>query len=136
MLLLTVMSVLMLCLCAGETLAVASDLPNESPVPIANAQWITADRPDTAAGTAQQTRSPGVHVSGSDRSPDARAVPLPIFRKSFMVKDGLISKAELVICGLGHFELSINGTRVGDHFLDPPWSDYADTCYTVRFDVA
>ena len=63
-------------------------------------------------------------------------VPLPIFRKSFVLDDAAVSRAQVAVCGLGHFELTVNGEKVGDHFLDPPWSDYADTCYYVRFDVA
>ena len=47
-----------------------------------------------------------------------------------------VDAARVTICGLGHFELSINGQKVGDHVLDPPWSDYADTCYSVTFDVS
>ncbi|MCF7957827.1 MAG: family 78 glycoside hydrolase catalytic domain [Phycisphaerae bacterium] len=61
--------------------------------------------------------------------------PLPIFRKSFLLNDDAIASARVAICGLGHFELSVNGNKVGDHFLDPPWSDYAETCYYVCFDV-
>jgi hypothetical protein len=41
-----------------------------------------------------------------------------------------------MICGLGHFELSLNGGKVGDHVFDPGWTDYKDTCLYVSFDIA
>lgn len=103
----------------------------EAPIPIAQAKWIAASE-----GEASSKRMPGVHVHGGSHSPVGPNAPLPIFRKSFVLEDAAVSTAEVAVCGLGHFELSINGEKVGDHFLDPPWSDYAETCYYVRFDVA
>jgi alpha-L-rhamnosidase len=35
-----------------------------------------------------------------------------------------IRRALATICGLGHFELYINGQRIGDHQLDPAYTDY------------
>jgi len=90
-------------------------------IPITKAEWIAAGMP-----------APG----GGEPAPPGQKGPMPVFRKSFMLEDAAISRAQVAICGLGHFELTVNGKKVGDHFLDPPWSDYADTCYYVRFDVA
>ena len=41
---------------------------------------------------------------------------LPLLRKSFTVNK-TIKQATAFVCGLGHFEMSINGKKVGDHFL-------------------
>lgn len=60
---------------------------------------------------------------------------LPLFRKTFAVEDKPIRYAVVSICGLGHFELSLNGTKVGEHVLDPGWTDYKDTCLYVPFDI-
>lgn len=60
---------------------------------------------------------------------------LPLFRKAFSLEDKPIRRAVASICGLGHFELSLNGARVGDHVFDPGWTDYKDTCLYVPFDV-
>lgn len=60
---------------------------------------------------------------------------LPLFRKTFVIEDKLIRYAVANICGLGHFELSLNGNKVGDQVLDPGWTDYKDTCLYVPFDV-
>jgi hypothetical protein len=126
---------LLLFLFACATRAAGSGLPQTDPVPIAKAKWISAEIPVTTVGAKQQERSPGVHVHGADHLPVGPNVPLPIFRKAFILDDAAVSSAQLAICGLGHFELSVNGEKAGEHFLDPPWSDYADTCYYVRFDV-
>src|SRR5688572_9701159 len=46
---------------------------------------------------------------------------LPMLRKEFRATKP-IKNATAFICGLGQFELNINGQRVGDHFLDPGWT--------------
>ncbi len=61
---------------------------------------------------------------------------LPIFRKTFHLSADRIDAARATIVGLGHFELSINGRKVGDHVLDPPWSNYTASCHSVEFDVS
>ena len=47
--------------------------------------------------------------------------PVPLFRKEFGVR-GPVAKARLAISGLGYYEASLNGSRVGDHVLDPGWT--------------
>jgi len=59
---------------------------------------------------------------------------LPLLRKSFAVKKQ-VKKATIFISGLGHFELSINGEKIGDHFLDPGWTKYDRQALYVPFDV-
>lgn len=60
---------------------------------------------------------------------------LPLFRKPFVVKKSLQS-ASLFICGLGQFEASINGQKLGDHFLDPGWTKYDRQALYVPFDLS
>ena len=55
-------------------------------------------------------------------------------RKSFTISK-TVKEAYAYICGVGQFELSLNGEKVGDHQLDPAWSDYKKECYYVTFDV-
>lgn len=65
----------------------------------------------------------------------ARSIyPLPIFRKEFTVRPGL-RQARVYVSGLGHYELFLNGEKVGGHFLDPAWSLYEKTVYYNTFDV-
>ena len=110
---------MMKCLCTClATLLLVSYVHGSETLAIEKAQWIAREKEN--AEKASETSQNG---------------PLPIFRKSFKLDEAAISDARVAICGLGHFELSINGQKVGDHFIDPPWSDYAETCYYVNFDV-
>lgn len=59
---------------------------------------------------------------------------LPLLRKSFDIKKQ-VKKATMFICGLGQFELSINGEKIGDHFLDPGWTKFDKQALYVPFDV-
>ena len=60
---------------------------------------------------------------------------LPLLRKEFNVQEKKIARATAYVCGLGHFELYMNGQKCGDHFLDPGWTNYRKTCLYVPFDV-
>ena len=59
---------------------------------------------------------------------------LPMFRKDFSTQKSM-EKATMFICGLGHFELSLNGKKVGDHFLDAGWTKYDKQALYVSFDL-
>ena len=59
---------------------------------------------------------------------------LPLMRKRFSVHK-MVKKATVYICGLGQFELSLNGKKTGDHFLDPGWTQYDKHALYVTFDV-
>jgi alpha-L-rhamnosidase len=55
-----------------------------------------------------------------------------LLRKEFEVKPGL-KRAIVHVCGLGHYELNLNGARAGQDLLSPGWTDYADTAlYDTR----
>ena len=60
--------------------------------------------------------------------------PLPIFRKEFRIERNL-KRATVHVCGLGFFELRLNGRKVGDHVLDPGWTNYRKTALYVTHDV-
>lgn len=57
-----------------------------------------------------------------------------LLRKSFTAQKQ-ISKATTYICGLGHYDFSINGKKVGDGEFAPFWSDYDKTVYYNVFDI-
>lgn len=61
-------------------------------------------------------------------------IPSLLLRHEFVVKSSLRLKRALVnICGLGQYELTLNGKKVGDDFLSPGWSKYDKTClYDTR----
>ncbi|MFC4211014.1 family 78 glycoside hydrolase catalytic domain [Pedobacter lithocola] len=59
---------------------------------------------------------------------------LPMFRKDFSVEK-IVKKATAYISGLGHFEMSLNGKKVGDDFLAPGWTKYDKQALYVTYDV-
>jgi alpha-L-rhamnosidase len=65
---------------------------------------------------------------------DKPGVGLPVFKKSFSV-DRKVENALVHVTGLGHFELFLNGKKVGQNFLDPAWSVYEKTAYYQTFDI-
>lgn len=46
-----------------------------------------------------------------------------------------IKKATASVCGLGQFVFHINGQKIGDHELDPGWTNYKKRIQYVTFDV-
>ncbi len=65
---------------------------------------------------------------------ESQTDPLPIFRKEFSA-DKPLKSATATICGLGQFELHLNGSKVGDDLLRPGWTDYSKTCLYVTYDI-
>ena len=60
--------------------------------------------------------------------------PAPYMRKTFTVSRKPV-KARAYISAGGLFVLSVNGKRVGDHFLDPVYTRYDRRCKYVTFDI-
>ena len=57
-----------------------------------------------------------------------------LLRKSFRPK-GKVFKATVSIVGLGFYEFSINGKKVGDASFTPLWSDYDKSIFYNTYDV-
>ncbi|MCW0481855.1 alpha-L-rhamnosidase [Gaoshiqia sediminis] len=64
---------------------------------------------------------------------EQRAV-VPMFRKAFQTKSKLTS-ATLYISGLGQYEASLNGQKIGNDFLTPGWTEYDKTVFYNAYDV-
>ncbi|MBN2508289.1 MAG: family 78 glycoside hydrolase catalytic domain [Verrucomicrobia bacterium] len=60
--------------------------------------------------------------------------PAPLFRKEFTL-DKEVARARVYVSGLGYYELRLNGERVGDHVLDPGWTDYSKRVLYSTYDV-
>ena len=59
-----------------------------------------------------------------DQYPDSAATgPAPYFRKVFQVPTEIIS-ARILVAGLGFYEMTINGVKVGDQVLAPAQTNY------------
>ncbi len=63
-----------------------------------------------------------------------RALPARHLRKEFDVPVP-VRRATAVICGLGYYELYLNGRKVGDHVLDPNYTHYSRRAFYVTYDV-
>lgn len=59
---------------------------------------------------------------------------LPLLRKNVIIKKA-VKKATMFMTGLGHFEMSLNGKKVEDHFLDAGWTKYDKQALYVPFDL-
>jgi alpha-L-rhamnosidase len=57
-----------------------------------------------------------------------------LLRKAFTLDKG-VERARAYVCGLGYYELRINGRRVGDHVLEPGWTDYEKRALYTTYDV-
>ncbi|MBK6285887.1 MAG: alpha-L-rhamnosidase N-terminal domain-containing protein [Draconibacterium sp.] len=97
----------------------------------ANAKWIAFEEFEDSMKII-----PAVHGSGDELGEKGlkRAV-VPMFRKEFNVGK-TIQKATINITGLGHYDLQINGSKVGDHFLSPGWTNYLKRILYNSFDIS
>lgn len=93
-----------------------------------NAQWIGYDEVIDSLRIAPHIHGNGKRLWGPRRN------ILPLMRKEFSV-DRQIKSATAYICGLGHFEMYLNGKKVGDHFLDPGWTNYSKQAEYVTFNI-
>lgn len=57
-----------------------------------------------------------------------------LFRREF-ITGKKVAKARAYICGLGYYELYLNGKKVGDHVLDPAWTDFDQKSYYAVYDI-
>jgi len=99
------------------------------------AQWIGyEDMPDSLRLV------PGLHQSDDGKALNKSGYKafkrpvVPLFRKGFQVTKK-IRGASLFITGLGQYEASLNGKKVGDGFLTPGWTYYDKTILYNTYDV-
>lgn len=100
--------------------------------------WIGAVRADSARIPAGKR-----FLSWEMGTPEYKAIWKninPLSKKSILLRKGFIAKKEIKeavvsICGLGHYELTVNGKKVGDGEFAPYWSDYDKTIYYNTFDI-
>lgn len=72
----------------------------------------------------------GVVACGSD----ATVLPARMLRKEFAANKS-VRRAMAYICGLGYYELYLNGGKVGNHVLDPILTEYNVRDAYVSYDV-
>ena len=64
----------------------------------------------------------------------SRRLPARYLRREFTVRKK-VTRATAYVCGLGFFDLYLNGEKVSGDVMDPALSDYAKADYFVTFDV-
>lgn len=64
---------------------------------------------------------------------DSKTAP-PLFRRDFKAEKP-VKDARVYLCGLGFYELRLNGEKVGDSLFDPGWTNYRKTCFYAAYDV-
>ena len=89
------------------------------------AEWIAAD-PDPPAEKLPPT--------ALTQRPPVEPKPLPIFQHGFMLADKVRS-AVVSVCGLGQYELTVNGRAATTGVLNPAWTNYRKTVLYNTFDV-
>lgn len=97
-----------------------------------DSKWITLNK-DTRT-SAYQFRD---YKTGRMKNQPAKKVngfAASYFRNELTI-DKKIENAQVYICGLGYYELFLNGEKVGDHVLDPAPSNYNKQAYYVTYDV-
>ena len=57
-----------------------------------------------------------------------------VVRREFTVQPGL-RRASIRVCGLGEYELTLNGQKVGEDLFPPGWTKYDKTCLFDQRDV-
>ncbi len=106
-----------------------------------SAHWISAE----GAGKCAVFYPSAARRDFDDRQSFARANPdagkimdlnysSMLARRKFKVKAGLV-RAVVHVSGLGQYELSLNGRKVGDDILSPGWTDYRKTVLYDTYDV-
>ncbi len=112
-------------------------------LPLTFAQNVFGDAKWIGAITKADAKTPeGRHYTGSvlkeTKAEWDQADPLSrqsiILRRSFWPYK-TVKHAELRICGLGFYEATINGKKVGESEFVPAWSDYDKTVFFNTYDV-
>ena len=74
-------------------------------------------------------------VGATDRtSPKSYSEAAPYLRKDFHAEKK-VKQARVYISGMGLYELSINGEKVGDHVLDPAFTNFDERVHYISYDV-
>ena len=96
----------------------------------ANSKWISLNK-DTRVS---KHRFRGFKKGNMKEAIQVEGFAAGYFRNELEL-DKKVKNAQVYICGLGYYELYLNGKKVGDHVLDPAPSNYNKQAYYVNYDV-
>ena len=64
-----------------------------------------------------------------------RLTSADLVKRPYQERRHALKRATAFVCGLGQYEMSLNGQKVGDDLLTPGWTNYAKTCLYDTYDV-
>ena len=109
---------------------------------VTDASWLSTDKKGQPVAQRQTSQVLGAHgvkpwgkvtEAKSDNGLTSRNSPM--LRRVFEVSKP-VKSAQVSICGLGYYEMFLNGAKVGDHVLDPAWTSYHKNALYVTYDIA
>ncbi len=86
-----------------------------------------------AYGWGKAALTDGRGMVGAERAGE-RDYETMLLRRQFVVKPGF-RRAVAHVCGLGQYEMTLNGARVGQDLLSPGWTKYDKTCLYDSHDI-
>ena len=95
--------------------------------------WNVLAFDDTAWAMARPLGEYGIQPWGIIGNEDRR-LPAPYLRREFTV-DKKVRRATVYVCGLGLFELYLNGQKMSDDVLSPALSEYDKRSFYLTFDA-
>ena len=117
----------------GGGFAITTGEPGWQSAKQASAGWNVVGSPNGFVAAEQVAKFDEPPFDGKIRT-GASAPPAPYFFKEFSAPEH-IKSARAYIAGIGYHELLINGRRVGDHELDPGYTDYSKNVQYVVHDI-
>jgi alpha-L-rhamnosidase len=117
----------------GEPLLVATDMhwqTNDKAVP----GWEKTGFDDAGWKEPQISGPAGTSPWGKLAGPDHRRLPARMLRRDFAVA-GNLRRATAYVCGLGFFDLHLNGQLVSDQLMNPALTGYDRRACYVTFDL-
>jgi hypothetical protein len=99
----------------------------------APAQWTMGVLNDADWQSAKWIAAPDANEP-NDRKGAKSKYETVLLRREFTVKPGL-KRAIVHVCGLGQYEMSLNGAKVSQDLLSPGWTLYTKTCLYDSYDV-
>jgi len=96
-----------------------------------NAEWIGCGKSDEIVADVESFTRKQIHRDVMRFEPDPRS---PFFRKEFSLSKA-VRRARVFVCGLGLYELRLNGYKVGSRVLTPSRTDYRKTVYFDTYDL-
>ena len=132
---------------AGGIIAKVQIVPEQgAPVEfVTDASWLSTDKKDQPVAQRQPSQVVGAYGNPpwgrcGAQGPTSSANGLnsrnsPMLRNVFIVSKP-VKSAQVSICGLGYYEMFLNGIKVGDHVLDPAWTGYDKNALYVTYDIS